>query len=92
MDEIKRGLIKFYKTSIKGIEKIGMPSNKSECITMKFILDTARLLLLYGLLHAHQFIPFKENKEGNGDKQSLDRYVVSKVDGMLFSLLFRIHV
>ena len=83
IDEPERGLIKYYKISIDGVRKIGVPSNESECIRMKFILDTARLLLLYGLLHANQFIPFRENKEGSGDKYCLDRYVVSKMQGML---------
>jgi hypothetical protein len=78
IDEPERGLIEYYNASKDGVRRIGIPSNDSECIRMKFILDTSRLLLLYGLLHAQQFIPFRENKERNGDKNCLDRYVVSE--------------
>ena len=88
IDEPERGLIEYYNVSKDGVRRIGIPSNDSECIRMKFILDTSRLLLLYGLLHAQQYIPFIENKEGNGDKDCLDRYVVSESECTVLLQLF----
>jgi hypothetical protein len=77
IDGPERGLIEYYNVAKNGIERIKVPTSKSECSDMKFVLDTSRLLLAYGLFHAKQFVPLKESDDANSNRECLDWYIVS---------------
>jgi hypothetical protein len=76
IDDTERGLAEYYNVAKKGIKRIKVPKDLPEFCTMKFILDTARILLAYGLFNAKQFVPSKD-KTANSDREGLDRYIVS---------------
>ena len=75
IDEAERGLIEYFNSARKSVQKIKLPKTDLEWSDMKFLLDTSRLLVAYGLLHAKQFLPF--NKKDKNDHKCLEWYIVS---------------
>ena len=75
IDEAERGLIEYYNSARKSVHRIKLPSTDPEWSDMKYLLDTSRLLVAYGLLHAKQFLPF--NKKDKNDHKRLEWYIVS---------------
>ena len=73
----ERGLVEYYNVTKKCVVNTAIPSTDTEYSTLKFLLDVTHLLLLYGILHVYEFVPYRYEMDSK-DWAVVNAYIVSK--------------
>jgi hypothetical protein len=79
VNDLERALAEYYNVAKRDIVRINEPVNDAEWSTVKFLLDTSRILLLNGLLTTKQYIPIQTEDDIICDKDCLSIYLVSMI-------------
>jgi hypothetical protein len=79
VNDLERALAEYYNVAKRDIVGINEPVNDVEWSTVKFLLDTSRILLLNGLLTVNQYIPIQTEDDITCDEDCLSIYLVSMV-------------
>ena len=79
VNDLERALAEYYNVAKRDIVRINEPVNDAEWSTVKFLLDTSRILLLNGLLTVKQYVPIQTEDDIVCDEDCLSVYLVSMI-------------